>query len=90
MVQDMNRMTGEMSSYKLDERRTDRYTFTSLKALNRYFSAWLPEEEIEDLVNEAKGGFKTRNGCSDEETRLQFLKKCEYNLVRLLRSGAAA
>lgn len=79
-----------IAAYALDERRTNRYTFTSLKALRSYFGAWLPEDEIEELVEKAKIGFTRRAGCSEEETRLQFLKKCEYQLVRLLRSGAAA
>jgi hypothetical protein len=77
-------------AYALDERRTSRYTFTSLKALRGYFNAWLAEEEIEDLVEKAKLGFTPRAGCSEDETRLQFLKKCEYQMVRLLRNGAAA
>jgi hypothetical protein len=72
----------------VEERRTDRYTFTSRKALNRYFSAWMEEEEIEEVVEAAKIGFIVRKGCDEELTRLQFLKKCEYALVRLIRSGA--
>lgn len=89
MVQHKKGLPGNLSDYPLDERRTNRYTFTSVKALSRYFSAWLAKEEIEAMVDEAKIGFKNRHGCSDDETRLQFLKKCEYSLVRLLRSGAA-
>ena len=84
------RVPQDIVAYALDERRTNRYTFTSLKALRGYFGAWLAEDEIEDLVENAKIGFTHRAGCSEEETRLQFLKKCEYKLVRLLRSGAAA
>jgi hypothetical protein len=84
------RVPEAIAAYPLDERRTSRYTFTTLKALKGYFRAWLAEEEIEELVENAKIGFTQRAGCSDEETRLQFLKKCEYKLVRLLRSGAAA
>lgn len=79
----------DISAYPLDERRSSRYTFTSRKVLVRYFSSWLPEEEIEEIVEKAKTDFVTRQGYSEEETRLQFLKKCEYSLVRLLRSGAA-
>jgi hypothetical protein len=77
-------------AYDLDERRTHRYTFTSMKALRGYFSTWLPEERIEELVENAKIGFVPRSGNSEEETRLQFLKKCEYQMVRLLRSGTPA
>lgn len=80
----------EITAYALDERRTNRYTFTSMKALQSYFMTWLPEEEIAQMVENAKSGFVVRQGSSSEETRLQFLKKCEYLLVRELRSGAAA
>lgn len=78
-----------ISAYALDERRTNRYTFTSKKALIRYFSTWLSTEEIDGLVEDAKSGFTVRLGCNEEESRLQFLKKCEYSAVRLLRAGAA-
>lgn len=71
------------------ERRTDRYTFTSRKALDRYFSAWLDKDEIEAIVESARTGFIVREGCGEELTRLQFLKKCEYALVRRIRSGSA-
>lgn len=80
----------EISTYTLDERRTNRYTFTSMKALQGYFSTWLAEEDIRQVVEDAKVGFIVRRGASQEETRLQFLKKCEYCMVRMLRSGAAA
>ena len=76
--------------YPLDERRTDRYTFTTLKALEKYFRAWLPKDMIREQVERAKVGFVRRADASDEETRLQLIKKCEYMLVRLLRSGVAA
>jgi hypothetical protein len=80
----------EISAYALDERRTNRYTFTSMKALQGYFSTWLAEEDIRQVVEDARIGFVVRRGASQEETRLQFLKKCEYSMVRMLRSGAAA
>jgi hypothetical protein len=73
----------------VEERRTDRYTFTSRKALDRYFSAWVDEEDIEEVVEAARIGFVVRQGCDEELTRLQFLKKCEYALVRRIRNAAA-
>jgi hypothetical protein len=79
----------EISTYTLDERRTNRYTFTSMKALQGYFSTWLAEEDIREVIESAKIGFMVRRGATPEETRLQFLKKCEYCMVRMLRSGAA-
>jgi hypothetical protein len=72
----------------VEERRTDRYTFTSRKALDRYFSAWVDEDEIEEVVEAARIGFIVRKGCDEALTRLQFLKKCEYALVRRIRGRA--
>lgn len=72
----------------VEERRTDRYTFTSRKSLDRYFSAWVDVDEIEEVVEAARIGFVVRNGCDEALTRLQFLKKCEYSLVRRIRGRA--
>jgi hypothetical protein len=74
-------------AYRLDERRTDHYTFTNMKGLIRYFSTWLDEEDIQQVIENSKEGFIVRSGCGPEETRLQMIKKCEYALVRILRRG---
>jgi len=79
--------SGDFGAYQLDERRTDNYTFTNLKGLVRYFSSWLEDEEIEEVIENSKIGFKVRRGCGPEETKLQMIKKCEYALVRILRRG---
>lgn len=78
---------GSFRDYALDERRTDRYTFTSLKGLMKYFRAWMEKDEIQEVIDGAKKGFQARSGVSREVTELQFIKKCEYILVRLLRNG---
>lgn len=74
-------------AYKLDERRTDNYTFTQMKGLVRYFSTWLEKEDIEQVIEDSKVGFVVRAGATPEETKLQMIKKCEYALVRILRRG---
>ena len=74
-------------AYRLDERRTDNYTFTNMKGLVRYFSTWLDEEDIDEVIQSSKSGFTVRAGCGKEETKLQMIKKCEYALVRILRRG---
>ncbi|MBW8889137.1 MAG: hypothetical protein JF616_15390 [Fibrobacteres bacterium] len=79
--------SGNFGAYQLDERRTDNYTFTNLKGLIRYFSSWLEDEEIDEVIENSKVGFQVRTGCSAEETKLQMIKKCEYALVRILRRG---
>ena len=84
---DRNGLAGNFGAYQLDERRTDNYTFTNMKGLTRYFSSWLEEEDIDEVIRNSKVGFTTRTGCDNEETKLQLIKKCEYTLVRILRSG---
>ncbi len=79
--------TGNFGNYQLDERRTDNYTFTNMKGLIRYFSSWLDDEDIDEVIENSKVGFTVRIGCSNEETKLQMIKKCEYALVRILRKG---
>jgi len=79
--------SGNFGAYQLDDRRTDNYTFTNLKGLIRYFSSWLEDEEIEEVIENSKQGFQIRTGCDAEETKLQMIKKCEYALVRILRRG---
>ena len=59
-----------------------------MKGLTRYFSNWIEEEEIEEVIGQAKEGFLIRAGTSNEETKLQLIKKCEYVLVRLLRKNS--
>lgn len=78
---------GAFGAYQLDERRTDNYTFTNMKGLVRYFSTWLDEEDIDEVIQASKSGFTIRVGCDKEETKLQMIKKCEYALVRILRRG---
>ncbi len=73
--------------YQLDERRTDRYTFLSMKRLVRYFSTWLDEEETEAVIEKGKVGFQIRQGADKATTQLQMIKKCEYAMVRILRKG---
>jgi hypothetical protein len=79
--------SSSFQGYALDERRTERYTFTSMKALMRYFSSWMDQEDIQEVIDGSKTGFTIRGGCDKQETGLQMIKKCEYALVRMLRKG---
>lgn len=81
------RRPATFGAYQLDERRTDNYTFLNMKGLVRYFSTWLDEEDIDEVIQASKTGFTVRAGCDNEETKLQMIKKCEYALVRILRRG---
>jgi hypothetical protein len=71
----------------VEERRTNRYIFASMKALIRYFSPWYAAEDLEAVIREAQAGFVARQDASQEETHLQVIKKCEFILVQRLQAG---
>ena len=62
----------------------EKYTFTTQESLVAHFSRWFPAEWILSLIEAEKQIFVVRRECSLEETRLQFLKKCENSLMRWL------
>lgn len=66
------------------ERLEEKYTFTTQESLVAHFSQWFPVEWILSLIEAEKHVFVVRRECSLEETRLQFLKKCEGSLMRWL------
>lgn len=66
------------------ERRSQRYGFDSLDTMTDFFSRWIPEEEIDDLIRETEKGFRPRKDSSVEETTLQKIQKAEFAIVRRL------
>lgn len=66
------------------EREEIKYTFTSQESLVSHFAQWFPQDWIRSLIEAEKEVFVVRRECSLEETRLQFLKKCENSLLRWL------
>lgn len=72
------------------EREEIRYTFTSQESLVGHFSQWFPQDWIVSLIEAEKEVFVVRRECSLEETRLQFLKKCENSLLRWLHQPREA
>lgn len=65
-------------------RRNQRYGFESVETMTRFFSKWIPESEIEDLVAQSVADFGFRQDSSEEETRLQRIQKAEFAIVRRL------
>jgi len=61
-----------------------RYTFTNQESLVAHFAQWFPQDWILALIEAEKEVFVVRRECSLEETRMQFLKKCENTLLRWL------
>jgi hypothetical protein len=61
-----------------------KYTFTSYESLVDYFTQWLPQDFVASIINNEKQIFVVRKEVSLEETRLQFLKRCENVLIKTL------
>jgi hypothetical protein len=66
------------------ERRSRQYGFDSLGTMTDFFSRWIPEPEIADLIRETERGFRPRKNSSQEETLLQKIQKAEFAIVRRL------
>lgn len=64
----------------MNDKRNNRYTFTSMKGLKTFFSGMFPKDVIESTINELEKDFKKREGTSNYIHRLQFIKKCEWEL----------
>ncbi len=58
------------------------YSFRSIETLMSHFCQWLPEPIALAVIEAEKQVFVVRREVSLEETRLQFLKKCENALTR--------
>lgn len=69
----------------MHERRTGSYSFSSEKDLIAFFTQLLPKEKILNIINTCKKAFVSRGETRKTELDLQFLKKCECELVRYLR-----
>jgi hypothetical protein len=66
------------------DRRSQRYGFDSVDTMTVFFSKWIPEPEIRNLVSEAETQFRPRKDSSEQETRLQKIQKAEFAIVRRL------
>ena len=60
------------------------FSFTTMEGLVAHFSQWLPPQYVHNLIETEKEVFVVRKEVSLQETRLQFLKKCENALMRTL------
>jgi hypothetical protein len=66
------------------DRRNEKYGFDSVDSMTVFFSKWIPETEIKDLVDRSEENFRPRKDCSEAETRLQRIQKAEFAIVRRL------
>ena len=65
------------------DRRHNRYSFSSRKDMIAFFKTVLPKKDIQKIIRDMKKKFRPRVEDSRKEIKLQFLKKCEWELVRI-------
>ena len=73
-----------MPSNHGNERRNNIYRFHTLLELLDHFSEFLSAQQMEAVVRDAAKVFVERHWASEPETRLQFVKKCEYIMEALV------
>jgi hypothetical protein len=69
------------------ERRSTSYTFSTEKTLVAFFSKTMPRGLVKTTIRRLKSSFVAREGESPDAAQLQFLKKCEYELIRIAGEG---
>lgn len=67
-----------------NERRNNIYRFHTLLELLDNYSEFLSAQQMEAVVRDAAKVFVERHWASEQETRLQFVKKCEYIMEALV------
>lgn len=68
------------------ENRTDLYSFTSQNDIVNFFSDTFTKKHIRKIIKSQKKDFIPRPDTPKEINKMQFLKKCEWELVRLAKS----
>ena len=67
-----------------NERRNNIYRFHTLLELLDHYSEFLSAQQMEAVVRDAAKVFVERHWAREQETRLQFVKKCEYIMEALV------
>ncbi|MBF0432121.1 MAG: hypothetical protein HQK83_12630 [Fibrobacteria bacterium] len=76
-----------MAKNNFQKQRSSIYAFSSQKELKKYFKHFFSGKEIEQVLKTARKGFVERVGTPEEETELQFIKKCELILLHKVRNS---
>ena len=66
----------------MNNNRQETYSFRTQKDLIAYFSDIIPPKQIKNIIKKMKGTFIKRPEALGKIEKMQFLKKCEWELVR--------
>lgn len=72
------------------ERRNNIYRFHTLLELLEHYSEFLSAQQMEAVIRDSARVFVEREWASEQETRLQFIKKCEYLMEALVAMKESA
>jgi hypothetical protein len=78
-----------MANRREDDRRNNIYRFHTLLELLDHYSEFLSAQQMEAVIRDAAKVFVERDWASEQETRLQFIKKAEYIMEALVTMKAA-
>lgn len=56
-----------------------------MRDLTTFFGAALPKRIIREVIETARKAFSERTDVSRESNHLQFLRKCEHGLMKLVK-----
>ena len=73
-----------MQAQQPSDRRNNIYRFHTLLDLLEHYSEFLSAQQMEAVIRDSARIFVERNWISEQETRLQFIKKCEYVMEALV------
>lgn len=63
--------------------------FATVEALTAYYSRLMPAAFVHGIIEAEREVFVVRRECSLRETHVQFLRKCESALIRVLADAQA-
>jgi hypothetical protein len=66
------------------DRRKGTYSFACEKDLISFFSTTLPPQVVQSTIRECRSEYIQRDGTSEREQKLQFIRKCEIELLSQL------
>ena len=66
------------------DRRNNIFRFHTLLELLDHYSDFLSAQQMEAVIRDSARIFVERDWASEQQTRLQFIKKCEYIMEALV------
>ena len=72
------------------DRRNNIYRFHTLMELLDHYSEFLSAQQMEAVIRDSARVFVERDWASEQETRLQYIKKCEYIMEALVAMKEAS